>query len=472
MQDTSYSENVEMQTNEGTLDKRTTLCSLRRNWCNLVKIVLAIIGISVPLIVYSQPCSNREVIVYQRSKPPLDLFLLLDGSGSMQYDWPICLMAAANITNVIARSYPGTLRVGAGKFGSRAGVIVNFTDEIEDAVEKIYKAEWPNGGTDYVLGLRLFKALWELQRNRDPTSRTVLVMISDGLPTSTGHYELANLLRGPKYNISIFGILVSKDLEGEELKRVSSCGDDDSSEQTSCPWFVLYRDFQKFLRQAQAVATILTREIITIDVQRTVQKCEKAPWLWFLLLLLPLLFVLLLPCCISLRKKVRVRRYQAPAVMYSECPANSQNTRLLQENSERFPESAQVLGYPQEPQNGFFQGLVPGNQVFSGPYWNEVPTEEPYVNYDVPLTVPTVVEQKGIRRRLSVNPVAVAANDLGNGYIEEDYMDCRTLEEWAEDMLGNLWQIFRSGDQKRIICAEPVNKTIEISNFDGNEFYS
>jgi len=423
---------------------------------------------------YSKPCSNRQVVVYERSKPPLDLFLLLDGSGSMQYDWPICLKAAANITNVIARSYPGTLRVGAGKFGSSAGVIVNFTDDIEYAVEKIYEAEWPNGATDYGLGLRLFKALWELQRNPDPTSRTVLVMVSDGLATSTGHIELARVLRGTRYNISIFGILVSEDLEGEdteELRRVSSCGDFDSSQQASCPWFSLYRDFQKFLRQAQTVATILTREIVTIDVQTTVVKCVKGPWYWFLLLLLPLLFVLLLPCCISLRRKVRVRRYQAPAVMYSESNPQSQNTRLLQENIEGFPQSAQVVGYPQEPQNSFFQGLVPSNQAFSGPYWNEVTTEEPYVNYDVPLTVPTVVEQEGIRRRLSVNPVAVAAHDLGNGYIEEDYMDCRTLEEWTEDMLGNLWQIFRTGDKNRIICAEPVNKTIEISNFDGNQYY-
>jgi len=120
----------------------------------------------------------------------------------------------------------------------------------------------------------------------------------------------------------------------------------------------------------------------------------------------------------------------------------------------------------------FFQGLVPSNQVFSGPYWNEVSTEEPYVNYDVPVTVPTVVEQEGIRRRLSVNPVAVAVHDLGNGYIEEEYMDCRTLEDWTEDMLGNLWQIFKTGDKNRIICAEPVNKTVEISNFDCNQYYS
>ena len=90
---------------------------------------------------YSRPCKYREVIIYERGKPPLDLFLLLDGSGSMQYDWPICLKAAANITTIIAASYPGNLRIGAGVFGSAASAIVNFTSNYEYAAKAINQTE-------------------------------------------------------------------------------------------------------------------------------------------------------------------------------------------------------------------------------------------------------------------------------------------------------------------------------------------
>jgi len=445
---------------------------LRKNWCDLVRVILAVIGISVPVVMYTRPSKYREIIIYERLQPPLDLFLLLDGSGSMQNDWPISLQAAVNITNFFANSYTGYLRVGAGWFGSGSSIIANFSDDIKHVVKKINDCAWPRGTSDYVVGLQLFRDLYQVQRNPHALSRGIIVMVSDGVPSSSDHFAMARLLRGDNYNVSIMGIMVTEELQNSgiaALTSISSCDGVSDDQLSSCPWFAIYSDFQIFQSHAEEVAYSIADEIIPMDVERTEINVVKAPWLGFLALLLPLLAVLIMPYVVNLKRRVRIRRRKpTPAVVY---PDSTPSTPL---------QGTYFVGYPQR--RNASQGLVPslpGNRNWlTRRSYDQLPVQYECESFDdAKVVAPRSV--KRILRRLSCDNQPIAVRDLGNGCIEEDYIDRRSLEEWAEDVVSDLWNTVnlchqdrsvRSEqvcvNQARRICEDQAPKIIEISELD------
>merc|ERR550534_1176250 len=184
------------------------------------------------MIMFMQPCHDELVVSYVIRKAPLDLFLLLDGSASMQNDWDTCISAATSIISVFAQSDIPELRIAAGQFGTGATTIVNYTNDTDYATSAIENESLLSGWTYYEEGLQLFFDMWSQQKNPDPNEQCILVMISDGAPTDNYNVdilydEMADNFRNI-YNVSIMGIMVSTggDERGQAaLESVSSCDD-------------------------------------------------------------------------------------------------------------------------------------------------------------------------------------------------------------------------------------------------------
>merc|ERR550534_3661967 len=84
------------------------------------------------MIMFMQPCHDELVVSYEIQKAPLDLFLLLDGSSSMQNDWDTCISAATSIISVFAQSDISELRIASGQFAKGATAIFNYTNDTDE----------------------------------------------------------------------------------------------------------------------------------------------------------------------------------------------------------------------------------------------------------------------------------------------------------------------------------------------------
>lgn len=448
---------------------------LRRNWCSVVRLVLAIIGITVPVIMFLKPCNFIEIYTYVTYKAPLDLYLLLDGSASMQNDWATCLSAAANISGVFANSYEtateennnstnstnttfvvGDVRIGAGQFGSNAYTILNFTNDTDYAIETILDSEWMKGTTNYEEGLQLFMDMWTKQRNPDPWSYTILVMISDGVPrnyTGSDEYEMtydlmADQFRSSLYNISIMGIMVTNEEIAEAtaaLQTVSSCDGLEGSDLTNCTWFASFNNFATFQSHATGIAESLAGSLVPYSFENVETKCEKGPWLGFLVLLLPLIYVMILPYLVPLKRRVRLVRMkeEQPLSLVNASAAVGADVviqHIAEEPEERLsvveplpPRGKTVEPYPEAAKRrGKYKWSIkkPEHQRLDGVQWkkNRAPVAK------------DPDDEVNIRLEEAQPPIEII--DLGNGYVEEVYIEDRTLEQWAEDTAVSCWKEF------------------------------
>jgi len=426
---------------------------LRQHWCWVVRIILAIIGITIPIIMFMKPCEDEEVMTYEIRKAPLDLFLLLDGSGSMAYDWGTCLSAATSIISVFAESDISELRVAAGQFSTTANTIVDYTNDTDYATAVIQSESLQYGYTYYEWGLQLFLDMWSLQKNPDLNEQSILVMISDGAPTYNNNAdvkydEMADNIRN-KYNVSIMGIMVSNGGDGSAqaaLKSVSSCDGVSNDELGNCTWYAEFDDFETFETHSQEIANSLTETLVPIGVERFELMCVKGPWLGFLLLLIPLLAVLIMPYCVSLKRHVKLVRPKPTTKQFEmiKTPPPFPAEKL---NPPRPPPPPPAALQPQEgaskykwkikAADHYIWGGAGGARPMRVDWAGKAPPAAPkdYRHLDkmerVPLRVPVVSK-----------PIQVT--DLGNGYVEEELILEQSLEQWSEAKARAFWSKVKS----------------------------
>jgi len=425
---------------------------LRQNWCWVVRIVLAIIGITIPIIMFMKPCEDEEVMTYEIQKAPLDLFLLLDGSGSMKYDWGTCLSAATSIISVFAGSNISEFRVAAGQFSTTANTIVDYTNDTDYATSVIQSESLQYGYTYYEWGLQLFLDMWSVQKNPDANLQSILVMISDGAPTynydaNVRYDELAENIRNV-YNVSIMGIMVANGGNGRAqaaLKSVSSCDDFSYNELGNCTWYAEFDDFETFLSHSKGIANSLTETVLPIGVERYETICVKTPWLGFLLLLLPLLAVLIMPYCVSLKRHVKLIRPKPKPKQFEKIDTSPQDAG--EKLSSLRPPPPPPAALQPQTSNGeskykwkikaadhYIWGGAGGSRPLRVDWAGSAPPSAPKDLRDednmekVPLQPPVVSNAK-----------AIQVTDLGNGYVEEELILEQTLEQWTEAKAKAFW---------------------------------
>jgi len=418
---------------------------LRQNWCWVVRITLAIIGITVPLIMFLQPCRDELVITYEIQKAPLDLFLLLDGSNSMENDWDTCISAATSIISVFSQSDISELRIAAGQFGTDAAAIFNYTDDTDYANSVLDNETLIYGLTYYEEGLQLFLDMWNQQKNSDPNEQCILVMISDGAPTENNNVdilydEMADNIRNI-YNVSIMGIMVSSGGDGrgqEALQSVSSCDEVSSDELENCTWYTEFDDFETFESHSQEIANNLAETVVPVGVERFDVMCVKAPWLGFLALLIPLLLVLIMPYCISLTRHVKLVRPKPVQTDFETIDTSSQvpaapPTAVQPEK----PEGSSKYKWKIKAADHYIWGGAGGSRPLRVDWAGRAPPSAPKDYKDV-------VKMENMPLRAPVDSKTIHIRDLGNGYVEEEVIVKQTFEQWTEAKSRACWSKIKS----------------------------
>merc|ERR1719495_1020538 len=103
---------------------------------------------------FLQPCADKVTLEYSWVKQPVDLFLLLDGSGSMSNDWDTCVQAAMNLTQVFIDSDISNLWIASGEFDTQAYNSGPFTNDTDKALRRLENLTPNWGKTYYYRGLR------------------------------------------------------------------------------------------------------------------------------------------------------------------------------------------------------------------------------------------------------------------------------------------------------------------------------
>jgi len=413
---------------------------LRRHWCWIVRIVLAIVGITVPLVMFLQPCEDRLIVDYTYVKQPVDLFLLLDGSGSMRNDWEACVDAAANMTQVFADSDISNLWIGSGEFDSYAYTTGDYTNDTDLALQRLRDLSPQWGKTYYQRALTMYKTSWQ-NFDKPANSFSLLVIVSDGVPTDTTKgIALARALRNATHpngvgnEIKIAGIFVGSDSEDatKYLRDVSNCdqcevGDDlctpawGSSD--TCPYFLTFSDFDEFNEKAKVIADELQDEVGSVERRKEAVRCVKAPWLGFLALLLPLLCVLCMPLFVRKKRTYKRRVKKAPSVVVK--PPS--------------PEEFRGPAPPPPPPEA-----MPG---FKKPRFKwKIKANDHYLWGGSAKPMPVAWGKRGATESAPRDPLAVGSRkaivinqiDEGDGYIIEEIEEDRTLEQWTEDAVEDI----------------------------------
>jgi len=205
---------------------------------------------------------------------------------------------------------------GIGIFASKGAILHKF-DANTDRVKNVIR-NWEYDDSDEILDVGFLtsydnglQAFDDAVRNssRDFTNRNgqqsdtleIAVFISDGTPNpgSEDGELISQTLRGAPYNAEIVGIIVGSSGH-DNVCRVSSCVEhvdcDDPNDRT-CSLFIESTNFDELKSSIVNVSHAVAATVPTLSNTR--EKCEKAPWLGFLALLLPLLAVLVAPLCVS-----------------------------------------------------------------------------------------------------------------------------------------------------------------------------
>jgi len=413
---------------------------MKANWCWAVRIILAIVGITVPLIMFLKPCEDVEIVSFEMIQPPLDLYLLLDASGSMRYDWYDCKQAAVNLAQTFGSTLSeGQLRVGGGIFSTGSYVFTNFTSDIDYATSEIANWEMDYGGTNYEAGLNTFFATWMETKNLDEYANTILIMVSDGQPNGGNdpdYSEISYILRND-WGIYIMGIMVTSDDDGtgiEALESVSTCADMNDTASDGCIWFADFADFDTFVENAEGIAESLADTVGQANIEHRQSDCVKGPWLIFLLLLLPLLAVCILPYILSLRRNVVIKRKKPPPFVP---PVAKNPPPPPPEALKARPPPPPPLAAKPKVEKPRFKWKIQANDHY---LWSTTGGGAAPMKVDwagkAPPSAPVDPHAEKVRVRLSVQAEPVAVRDLGDGYIEEEYIEEKTLEQWTEEKAG------------------------------------
>lgn len=392
---------------------------LRKNWCWIVRIVLAIVGIAVPLyILFLKPCDGDVILTpitsveqtLKYEQQAIDMFVILDASGSMDGEMWRLATEAAGVWVESFQTQNSSLQIGISQFADSSLMTYEMSFNVEGALNTLdgLEKDWGVGGsTYYEPALSLFQT--KMQQHRQPNSFAIGLFISDG-EAFDEYMHVADALKTD--NVTIVGVMVGQGIASyavQEMQAISSC---DGYNKNTCPNFVETEDFQELVDQSEKLAQDVAQQVETwVDVENIetvsyVETVQCDPGLWWLCLLglIPLLLLFLLSFC------KRTKKTKVPKVPDVEAPK------------------------PGAPK------IEPGKQLKKKYKWDTVATDHYLWNFQggatklgvnygnkAPPSAPKDLSKGKIRREVEAWEEAD-----GYDYIEEE---C-TLEEWAEDKLA------------------------------------
>jgi len=298
---------------------RFNLTWFRTNWCWVVRVLLALIGVMVPLIMWMIPCENKpfNVVKYR----PLDVYIVLDGSSSMGWDdndandptlkaWNDAKNASSIMLNSFAAVGFPNLQVAALQFSNRGNqeVVSELTTDVENVTELVTAQELNGGGTFLAPALSLVRNEFSTNGYNSSalgpnlTTAQLVIIITDGENSDQSNaLTESELLK--EDGIFIKGIMVRSD-SIDNLFEISTCEDYTLEEYANCTYFTLESSFENLKMKADEIAW----EFAGIFAQSVIEnRCVKVEWLIFLVLLLPFVCVCIFPYCKKMKKK-EVRR--------------------------------------------------------------------------------------------------------------------------------------------------------------------
>jgi len=291
----------------------------RTNWCWVVRVLLALIGAMVPLIMWMIPCEDKPVIVVKYR--PLDVYIVLDGSSSMGWDdndvedpellaWTDAKIASTVMLDSFATFGFPSLQVAAMQFSSQGEqeVISELTTEVDSVTELISAQELNGGGTYLAPALTLARD--EFSANgfdssalgANFTTAQLVIIITDGENSDQSNaLSESNALKND--DIFIKGIMVRSN-SIDNLFEISTCDEWTLDEYSNCTFFTLESSFENLKLKADEIALEFAG---SLALSITENRCVKAEFLIFLILLFPFVCVCLFPYCKKMKKK-EVRR--------------------------------------------------------------------------------------------------------------------------------------------------------------------
>jgi len=372
---------------------------LRQNWCCALRIFFAVVGIAIPLyIIFLMPCEGNATY----EKQPVDLFVILDGSGSLDpTEWALTKDASARWIQEFERQIP-QLQVGISQFSDETELHFPFSLNVSAALSTLEGIAQMDLGTNFQPALELF--LTHFTEFRTPGSFSVLLFLSDGSPTddSSALWNLVNDVKNT--NTTLVGAMINGPLLAQDLMyRMSSC--EGYANRADCPNYVEATDFEEFSRDSQALAESVALQVGSVETK----SCEPGLWWLSLLGVVPLLLLLFAGCCVSKKKtKKRVRKAPAGPDNDVEDPANPQK---------RIPKNKKKKAYKWDiaAADNYLWNFAGGATRMSVDFGNKAPPSAPK-------------DWKKGRIKRGVNTWEEA-----DGWTYEEIEEDQTLEEWAEE---------------------------------------
>eukprot|EP00439_Symbiodinium_sp_Y106_P077336 s790_g16.t1 len=300
---------------------------------------LATAGLLLPalIILVLRPQETRKVYEAVHATAPLDIYLVLDASGSVSdSDWRESLLFARDLSVQLNASVP-QFRAGLGQFSSDFHDIFPVSEDVSPLAALPQGVEKKSGGTEMAKALcgnsfgrftqqeeaearcvggaygTLIAAPAQLPADLPPnceelSSSRMIILVTDGRPGPDDKSKLASAFLKSATNVTVLGILVKHDakaVEGEILYALSSCCPAESMKLTgtndihvtcelpmneSCHYMASMKDDYAALRRSiDGIVQTLGDELQCEGVQELVSFLPDSRSLWFLLLLLPVL---------------------------------------------------------------------------------------------------------------------------------------------------------------------------------------
>lgn len=276
---------------------------LRRNWCWILRIVLALVGLGIPLyMMFLMPCEGETTFV----KQPVDMFVILDASGSVSdIDWQRSTQSASEWIKVFDEQNPENMQVGVSQFSDSSTLNSQFHPDVSVSLSALEGLERDHvGGTAYVPALQLLQS--SLNSHRVSGSFAMALFISDGEPNESYNQIISIVDELKADNVTMVGVMIgNSNSAAQTMFEISSC---ELYDMERCPNFIFMDNFEEFQQDSQELANSVALQVgLTEEVS-----CEPGIWWLSLLLILPLLLLLCAPCCVNKKKKKLKRKYKAP----------------------------------------------------------------------------------------------------------------------------------------------------------------
>ncbi|CAJ1376501.1 unnamed protein product [Effrenium voratum] len=304
-------------------------------------VTLATLGLVLPavVIIVLQPKSTQKVTTFVNSTAPLDIYVVLDASGSVNdADWKESLLFAKDLTLQLNQSVP-EFRAGLGWFATTYRNVFDVTSDLSAVARLPAGVSVKKGTTNTAAALcgNAFEATKLAEAGpkcrggaygklkhaaevsggfeavsgcEEQTSSSMIIMVTDGRP-NTGEAHGSDLLPmlaaqfiKAETNTTILGILVGNPQQAnrEILYGLSSCcapaamalgeeGYPRCSEPVneSCAYMFQMKDYNALMRSVGIIEGTLKDELQCEGMEERIFTMADSRSLWFLLLLVPVL---------------------------------------------------------------------------------------------------------------------------------------------------------------------------------------